>query len=197
MQEYIQQNWLEDLGILTTLICVWLNTRQNIWGWFWAIVSSGIYGVIYWQFKLYSDMELQVVFIILSIYGWYQWLFGGKEKTELPVTKMPSKFWLACTIIFVAFSVASGYMHGRYSDASLPYIDSSLTAISLIAQWMMARKYVENWILWISADFFYTGMYCYKGLYGTGVLYLLLSALAIKGYLDWKKSESINHGLSA
>jgi nicotinamide mononucleotide transporter len=68
-------------------------------------------------------------------------------------------------------------------------MDSSLTAISLIAQWMMARKYVENWLLWISADFFYTGMYFYKGLYGTSILYFLLLLLAIKGYQDWKKSQ--------
>jgi nicotinamide mononucleotide transporter len=189
MQQYIEQNWLEGLGILTTLICVWLNTRQNIWGWFWAVVSSGVYGVIYWQFKLYSDMELQAVFIILSVYGWYQWLFGGKEKTELPVSKMPYFQWIACIVVFIAFTLVSGFMHGNYSDASLPYMDSSLTAISLIAQWMMARKYVENWLLWITADFFYTGMYFYKGLYGTSILYFLLLLLAIKGYQDWKRSQ--------
>ncbi|MCY7351230.1 MAG: nicotinamide riboside transporter PnuC [Cytophagaceae bacterium] len=186
--EYIRQNPLELAGIITTLWCVWLNTRQNIWGWFWAIVSSGIYGVIYYQARLYSDMELQGVFIALSVYGWYQWLFGGKQKTVLPVSRMPLPFWLWCGVIFLAFTGLSGYLHGRYTNASFPYFDSGLTAISLVAQWQMARKYLENWILWIVADAFYVILYFTKNLQGTALLYALLLGLAAKGYWDWKRS---------
>ncbi len=189
--EYFRQNWLEAAGIVTTLICVWLNTRQNIWGWFWAIVSSGIYGVIYYQARLYSDMELQGVFIALSAYGWYLWLFGGVQRTELPVTRMPAKFWLPCGVVFLLFAAISGYLHGRYTDASLPYVDSALTATSLIAQWQMARKYLENWLLWIAADVCYVGMYFVKDLQGTALLYALLLGLAAKGYWDWKKSVTV------
>lgn len=188
IEAYFQQNWLEAAGIVTTLICVWLNTRQNIWGWFWAIVSSAIYGVIYFRARLYSDMELQGVFIALSVYGWYQWLFGGAQRTELPVTQMPAKFWLPCGIVFLLFATVSGYLHGRYTDASLPYVDSALTATSLIAQWQMARKYLENWVLWIAADVCYVGMYFVKDLQGTALLYALLLGLAAKGYWDWRKS---------
>ncbi len=189
IQYYLQNNWLELLGFFATIICVWLNTLENIWGWFWAIVSSGIYVVICWQSKLYSDMQLQIVFIVLSIYGWYEWLFGGKAKTELPVSKMPTALWLPCIIIFVLFTLASGYFHDHYTDANLPYIDSSLTGISLIAQWMMARKYLENWILWIMADVFYPILFWYRDLNVTSILYILLLLLAIKGYQDWKKSQ--------
>lgn len=188
MIDYLFTNWLENLGVVTTLICVWLNTQQNIWGWFWAIISSTIYGVIYWKFQLYSDMELQIVFILLSIYGWYQWLFGGNQKTELPVSRMPQKLISVCLLVWLAFTGLSGYLHGKYTDASLPYIDSSLTAISLIAQWMMAKKYIDNWILWIVANVGYVGMYFFKGLHGTSLLYVLLLVLAIKGYTDWRKS---------
>ena len=184
---YLQTNWLETLGIITTLICVWLNTRQNVWGWFWAIISGAIYGYIYWQFTLYSDMELQVVFIIISVYGWYQWLNGGEHKDDLPVSRLPRQFILICVIIFLLFTAASGYFHHKYTNAGLPYIDSSLTAMSLIAQWMMARKYIENWILWIVANMGYVAMYFYKELYGTSILYVLLLGLAITGYIEWKK----------
>jgi nicotinamide mononucleotide transporter len=185
---YVRQNPLEVAGIVATLICVWLNTRQNIWGWFWAIVSSALYGVIYYQARLYSDMELQGVFIVLSLYGWYQWRFGGTQRGELPVSTMPARFWVPCLLIFLAFTAVSGYLHGQYTDASLPYLDSALTAVSLVAQWQMARKYLENWILWIAADVCYVGLYLYKGLTGTAVLYALLLALALKGYLDWRRS---------
>ncbi len=188
MIEYLQQNWLENLGILTSLICIWLNTQQNVWGWFWAIVSSAIYSIIFYQALLFSDMGLQGVFILLSIYGWFSWRFGSKEKTVLLVSKTPLKISIVCLIFFMIFTLISGYLFSLYTKASLPYLDSSLTAISLIATWMTARKYLENWVLWIFADVVYVGMYLYKGLNGTAVLYVLLIVLAVKGYRDWKIS---------
>ena len=189
MIEYLQQNWLENLGIFTSLICIYLNTRQNVWGWFWAIVSSAIYGVIFYQAHLFSDMGLQGVFIMLSIYGWFSWKFGSIEKTVLSVSKIPLKISIICLIFLVIFTLTSGYLFSQYTKASLPYLDSSLTATSLIATWMTARKYLENWFLWIFADIVYVGMYFYKGLNGTAVLYVLLIILAVKGYRDWKFSE--------
>jgi nicotinamide mononucleotide transporter len=188
MIEYLQQNWLENLGILTSLICIYLNTQQNVWGWFWAIVSSAIYSVIFYQARLFSDTGLQGVFILLSIYGWYAWLFGSKEKTVLTVSRISTKLSVICLGFFLVFTLISGYLFSQYTKASLPYLDSSLTAISLIATWMTARKYLENWLLWIFANIAYVGMYLYKGLNGTAVLYLLLIGLAVKGYKDWKFS---------
>jgi nicotinamide mononucleotide transporter len=188
MIEYLQQNWLENLGILTSLICIWLNTQQNVWGWFWAIVSSAIYSVIFYQSRLFSDMGLQGVFIILSIYGWFSWRFGSSEKPVLLVTNIPLKMIILCGVFFLIFTFVSGYLFSQYTKASLPYLDSSLTAASLIATWMTARKYLENWLLWILADVIYVGMYFYKGLNGTAVLYILLIVLAVKGYRDWRLS---------
>lgn len=188
MIEYLQQNWLEVSGVVTSLFCVWLNTLQNVWGWFWAIVSSGIYTVIFWQSNLKSDAELQVVFILLSLYGIYEWKFSKGKKTVLPVSKIPFQLAIICLIFLGLFMVVSGYLHNQYLGASLPYLDAGLTAISLIATWMTARKYLENWILWIGANIFYVGMYIYKGLNGTSILYVLLIILAVKGYADWRKS---------
>jgi nicotinamide mononucleotide transporter len=185
---YIQQNWLEVLGIITSLICVWLNTLQNVWGWFWAIISSGIYAVIFWQFGLKSDAELQGVFILLSLYGIYEWKFSKGEKTVLSVSKIPLNLIVICLIFLGIFTGISGYLHKEYLQASLPYLDSFLTGISLIATWMTARKYLENWLLWIIANVGYVGMYIYKGLYGTSILYVFLIALAVKGFMGWKRS---------
>jgi nicotinamide mononucleotide transporter len=188
MIDYLQKNWIEISGIVTSLICVWLNTQQSIWGWFWAIVSSGIYAITFFQSKLYSDMELQGVFILLALYGWYQWQFGKTQTQSLTVTNISRKLVGFCLIFFLLFSSISGYLHRQNTDASLPYLDSSLTAISLIATWMTARKYVESWLLWIGANIFYVGMYLSKGLIATSFLYILLIILAIKGYMDWRKS---------
>jgi len=185
---YLQQNWLEVLGIFTSLVCVWLNIRQNIWGWFWAIISSGIYAVIFWKSNLKSDAELQVIFILLSLYGVYEWTFSERGKAKLSVSKIPFQLTLICVFFLGMFTVISGYLHSHYSEASLPYLDSALTGISLIATWMTARKYLENWLLWIGANIWYVGIYVYKGLNGTSILYMLLIVLAVKGYKDWKKS---------
>jgi nicotinamide mononucleotide transporter len=186
MLNYLQQNWLENLGILTSLICIYLNTQQNVWGWFWAIVSSAIYGIIFYEARLFSDMGLQGVFIFLSIYGWFSWRFGNRDEKVLSVSKIPLKISIICFTFFLTFTLVSGYFLGKYTQASLPYLDSSLTSISLIATWMTARKYLENWLLWILANIAYVGMYLYKGLNGTVVLYILLIVLAMKGYRDWQ-----------
>ena len=188
MIEYLQQNWLEVLGIISSLICVWLNTRQNIWGWFWAIISSGIYAVIFWQSNLKSDAELQIIFILLSFYGIYKWKFSKHTEVVLPVSKIPFQFALICLIFLALFTTISGYLHSQYLGASLPYLDAGLTAISLIATWMTTRKYLENWLLWIFANIIYVGIYLYKGLNGTSILYVFLIVLAVKGFVNWKKS---------
>lgn len=188
--DYLQKNWLENFGIITSLICIWLNTQQNVWGWFWAIVSSGIYSVIFYQARLFSDVGLQGVFILLSIYGWYSWLFGNEQKTILLVHKIHAKLSIICIGFFIIFTLISGYLFSQYSEANLPYLDASLTSISLIATWMTARKYLENWMLWIFADVAYAGMYLYKGLNGTAILYVFLIILAVKGYRNWLKSIS-------
>lgn len=192
MLEYLKINYLENIGIISTLICVWLNTRQNIWGWPWAIFSSLVYGIVYFQAKLYSDMELQIVFILISIYGWWKWLYGADQKNNLTVTKTPQKYYIILVSIFVLFAWLSGYLHERFTDASLPYFDSTLTSICLIAQWLMARKYIENWLLWMIANLGYIALYFSKDLFGTSVLYFLLFLLAVKGYLDWKKTAVRN-----
>ena len=188
MYNYLQQNWLETLGIITSLICIWLNTQQSIWGWFWAIISSGIYSIIFFRTHLFADMGLQFFFILLSIYGWFSWKFGNENQTVLLVSKISTKLSFICSAFFLIFSLVSGYLLSKNSSASLPYLDSSLTAISLIATWMTARKYLENWLLWIFVNIAYVGMYLFKGLNGTAILYLFLIVLAMKGYKDWSIS---------
>jgi nicotinamide mononucleotide transporter len=184
---YLLENLLENLGIASTLICVWLNTKQNIWGWPWAIIASIIYGLVYFEAKLYSDMELQIVFIIISAYGWWKWSTGTGPEKQLLVTNTPKKTYLFIIPIIILFALLSGYLHQKYTNASLPYFDSTLTAMSLVAQWLMARKFIENWILWVIVNIGYIYLYFTKELNGTAVLYLLLLALAIKGFYNWNR----------
>lgn len=185
---YFTQNYIELLGFITTIVCVVLNILQKPWAWFWAIVSSFIYGIVFYQYGLYSDMELQGVFVIISIYGWYNWKFGIEKKITAIVNVKNNQipYFIA---ILILFSLISGFFHAKIKGASLPYLDSFLTGISLIGQYFLAKKYIQNWWLWIIANVGYVLLYSYKELYITAFLYIILLVLAVKGLQTWKKQQ--------
>ncbi|MDQ6827290.1 MAG: nicotinamide riboside transporter PnuC [Gemmatimonadota bacterium] len=181
-------NLIEIFAVATGLIAVFLATRQNVWNWPIGLVNVALYAVVFWQSRLYADMGLQVVYFALSIYGWYEWLYGGSNKTELPVTRSSPRLLLELAAIAIAFAVILGTVLHRYTDAALPYMDSSLSSASLAAQYLLTRKKLENWIVWLVADFCYVGMFIFKSLYLTAGLYALFVALAVMGYVQWKRT---------
>jgi nicotinamide mononucleotide transporter len=178
---------LEILGFLTGAVCVYLNTRQNVLGWFFGIINAILYFSVFYQAKLYADMGLQGYYFVTSIYGWWMWRFGGKTHDGVKVSGTPPQLYLVFTLIFLVTTVTWGFLLARYTDASLSYMDSALTVASLIAQWMMTRKFLENWLIWIIADAVYAGMYFYKGLHLTAILYAIFLILAVMGYFQWRK----------
>ncbi len=179
---------LEILGFVTGAICVYLNTQQNVWGWFFGIINAVLYAFVFLEARLYADTSLQGYYFLTSIYGWWAWQYGGKNHQSLPVSRTPLKMYGIFLGLFVAATLLWGFLLNRYTDASLSYVDSALTAASLLGQWMMARKYLENWLLWIVADTCYVGMYIYKDLHLTALLYAVFLGLAAMGYFQWKKS---------
>lgn len=181
-------NAVEITAVILGLISVYLVTRQNVWCYPLGIISVFIYIFIFFEVKLYADMGLQVFFIVLQAYGWYEWLYGGKDHTALLVTWASRRIY-SITALFVAGATALlGYSLHQMTDASLPYVDSFLAVVSMAAQWMMAKKYVENWILWMIVNIGSIGMYGVKGLYVTMILYAVFFGLAILGYAEWKRS---------
>lgn len=173
-------------------VSVYLSARENIWSWPTAIVNVGLYIIVFFSSGLYSDMGLQVVYLVLSIYGWYQWLYGGTGRTQLRVSRASSREWVISIAVAVVFWVALARLTSRIPGVALPYLDSGLTTISLVAQWMMTRKIIENWILWIVADIVYVPMYVYKGLNVTAALYGLFLVLAVIGLRAWWRSYREN-----
>ena len=143
---------------------------------------------IFFESGLYSDMGLQVVYLVLSIYGWYQWLHGGAQRTQLSVSSATRRTWLISGVVGIAAWLLIGRLTSMLPGVSLPYLDSALTSLSLIAQWMMTRKILENWILWIIADVVYVPMYLYKDLVPTAALYTVFLVLAIMGFVQWRRS---------
>ena len=176
---------------------VWLSVRQNVLSWPTAIVNVVLYTIVFYEAKLYADMGLQVVYAILSVYGWYQWLYGGEGHTTLHVSRTTRSLAIRLALIAATSAVLLGSLLHRSTDAALPFMDSALTSASLVAQWMMTRKLLENWAVWIAVDVLYVGMFIYKGLYVTAVLYAVFLGLAVKGWIDWRNSIRAESVLAA
>ncbi|MBC8394693.1 MAG: nicotinamide mononucleotide transporter [Deltaproteobacteria bacterium] len=179
---------IETIGVAFGLVCVVLTVRQNIWCWPTGLVNVTLFMIMFYKARLYADMGLQAVYIVLSIYGWYQWLHGGPEKGELPVSQIGLKLFVNLMLIGISGTLLMGWALANYTNADLPYWDSTTTVMSLIAQWMLAKKILENWLVWISADVLFIGIYFYKELYLTGLLYVIFLILATSGFILWKKS---------
>jgi nicotinamide mononucleotide transporter len=178
---------IEVIGVISGIAGVWLAARQNIWTWPVSIVSVTAYVFVFYDARLYADMGLNAFYIITSVYGWYEWLYGGKGHTERKVTKVGQQELWMLIVLAVVFTGGLGYFLDNYTDADLSYTDSGTTAVSLMAYWMMAKKRLENWLVWLAVDVVYVGVYMYKELYLTAFLYFVFLILATIGYLDWKR----------
>ncbi|MFL5385581.1 MAG: nicotinamide riboside transporter PnuC [Longimicrobiaceae bacterium] len=189
---------VEWVAVAFGIVSVYLSVRENIWSWPTAIVNVSLYVYIFLGAKLYADMGLQVFYICISFYGWWNWLYGGENRTELHVTQLPRRWAVALPFVFVAGAAALGAFLSRYTDAALPYADASLAVASLIAQYLMTKKVLENWAIWVAADVGYIAMYIYKGLYPTTFLYAVFLVLAAMGYVQWRRTleRQVSHGVN-
>lgn len=187
-------NWLEPVAVATGIVAVYLQIKENIWNWPIALVNVSLYFVVFREQKLYADMGLQAIYFVLSLYGWYEWLYGGKNKTELKVSRGNPRMAVTLISIGVVGVAVLGTIFVRYTDAALPYVDSATATTSLLAQWMITRKILENWLVWIAVDVVYIGMFIFKHLYLTAGLYAVFFVLAVMGYLEWRRAFRANLG---
>lgn len=189
----LSDHWIEIVGAVTGMIYLYFSIRQNIWLWPWGIVTSLFYVYVFFQSKFYADMSLQFYYFGMSIYGWYFWKRGSNARAGkvLPVLRASVKDWLVFLLATAVLTVAAGYGLENYTDSPLPYWDAFTTAGSVVATWMLARKYLENWLFWIVVDAVSLGTYIYKELYPTVVLFFIYTVLAFIGYRQWKNTKAI------
>ena len=181
-------NWIEILAVIFGVVAVYFNTREIIWGWPTGIVGVVLSGLLFYEVRLYSDLILHILYVILGFYGWYKWLYGGKNQSALPVTTLSANRLLLLAALGGVGTLIIGYLFDHYTDADLAYWDAFTTSFSLVGQYMLAKKNIENWILWIVVDAVASGIYIYKELYLLSLLYFLYLGLASYGYYRWQKS---------
>ena len=179
---------IEIVAAVLGAIGVWLSVRQNILSWPIGIAGVALYVIVFFRARLYAEMGLQVVYIVISFYGWYEWLYGGRGRTPLTVTRAKPRHYVILPILGVGGAWLLGTLLDRHTDASLAYLDSALASTSLVAQWMMTHKLLECWIVWVVVDVAYIGMFIATELYPTAVLYAVFTALAAWGYVQWKRT---------
>lgn len=185
---------IEIIAVVFSLVCTWLAVKKHILNWPMGIIAVVAYMILFYREKLYADMMLQVIFMAQGFYGWYNWIYK-KENEELNVESLSLIEKISYFFLITTFSIIWCYFLINYTNASSPVVDSFVSTISLLANWLMARKKIENWILWILADAIYIGLFWYKELYLSSFIYLVFLFLAFKGYIDWNKKRNIKKAL--
>ena len=188
--EWIAGNYVELLGAILGLIYIWFSVRQKILTWPVGLLSSVFYIVIFFQARLYAGMGLQVYYAAMSIYGWYYWAKGRNIDTgeKINVSFTRPFLWMMITAAFVVIFILIVLVLKNYTDSDVPFIDAFTTTAGIIATWMMARKLIENWIIWVFTDLISVFLYIEKQLWVTALLYLVFTTMAILGFVEWRKN---------
>lgn len=181
---------LELVAALLGLLAVWLIVGQRMLAWPFGIASGGLYVGIFARSRLYASALLSVFYVALQAYGWYAWWRGTGDGRPLAVSRTSPRQLTALAIVGAATTIASATILGRVTDQVMPYADSFTMAYSLVAQWMVARKQLENWAVWIVVDVVATVVYVSQGLTFTAVLYAAYLGLAVAGWRQWRASAA-------
>jgi nicotinamide mononucleotide transporter len=185
-------SWTEVLGFALALVMVVCSIRELHWSWPLAIVSSILYFFVFKDSLLYAEANLQIVFAVLALWGWWQWLRRGEGDTPaLHIQQLSRRGWWLCALALALLwpALAWGLMH--YTDSDVPWWDALPTALSLIGQALLGRKLIENWLVWLVVNVISVGLFAYKGLWLTCLLYAIFIAMSVAGWREWQKRLTV------
>lgn len=177
---------IENFGLIFSLLFIILNAKGRIAGWLFGILGSGLYIYVFYNAELYSAMGLQVYYVVMGVYGWISWKSSEKEMVDFYARSMSKRLMSALMLSGAVLSVGLGFIMKTYLDSSLPFQDAFTTVYAFIATWMMAKRYYQNWTIWIIVDASATVIYIYKELYPTALLFGIYTIMAFYGYYNWK-----------
>ena len=207
-------NYLEIAGVLIGLLYLYLEYRASSWLWIAGVIMPAIYIFVYYDAGLYADMGISIYYILASVYGLIIWIKErdrsslanprsdnqervgdtqnlqseeNKNRDAEGIKSLPGRYYLPIVVSIIILTAVIGFILERLTDSTVPWADGFTTAVSILAMWMLAKKYTQQWILWIIADLACSILYVYKELWFTGGLYLLYSIIAYFGYKRWQK----------
>jgi nicotinamide mononucleotide transporter len=189
---------LQVVGVVLGLLYLWLEYKANIWLWVVGLIMPLVHGVLYFRSGLYADFSMQLYYILAGVYGLMVWYRGAEskknneDKRELKITRTPLAVWVAIVGMYAVLHSAIYLFLINFTDSTVPFWDSFTTALCIVAYWMLSRKYVEQWLVWLAVDVVTVGLYIYKDIPLTAGLYALYSAMAVAGYLRWRKMMKEN-----
>ena len=187
--EIISENWLEIFGVVGSLLYIYLEIKQKSSLWVVGFFSSAVYVVVFYRTGLYAFSALYSYYMVASVYGIYCWRFAQKSDIqERPVIRLKKSLGVILSLISLVLFAGIGYVLDNYIDSSAtpPYFEALPTALSIVATWMLARKILEHWIVWIFVNFFSSALYFWCQLYPTSVLFIIYGILSITGWLKWR-----------
>lgn len=192
--DWLIANWVETTAAILGLVGIGLQIKQNHWYWLTSILMVLMYIYVFFTTKFYADMAFQFYYLAVSIYGWYYWIKskGNQKDEKLVVNKLNrNKIIISIAITIILFVVIYLILK-HFTDSPVPIGDAFTTALSITATLLLAKKYIENWIYWIIVDAVSAGLYFYKGLYPTLILFTVLTILAVIGYAHWRKALKVD-----
>lgn len=188
--ETLDQYYIEWFGVVSGLLYVWLEIRQHRAMWSVGLLTSALYVVVFFGAKLYADMTLNLYYVAVSIYGLSLWRVRKSGSAEVPrraitYKRTPARLWVRLAAITFSLYLLQWYLLQRFTDSPVPSADAMVTAMSITATWMLAKKYLEQWWLWIFINLFSIGLFLNRGLLPTAFLFLVYALMAIVGYRHW------------
>ena len=190
MAVILEMDWIEATGQISGLACVWLVIRQNIWTFPVGLVYAFVSVAVFLDQRLYADVLLSGYYVLMNAYGWYYWRYGGSRSAsdELAPSFTPGRTLAWLGVVVAAGIALMGSFFDTQTQADLPYWDSATTVMSFAAMWMTARKYLENWVLWLVVDVIATVMYAVKGIELYALLYAIYLGMAVMGWRAWRRT---------
>lgn len=186
-------NWeliLQIVGVVLGLLYLWLEYRADIRLWIVGLIMPLVHGTLYFSKGLYADASMQVYYVLAGLYGLAVWQSArrkatAEKKADTPIVHTPLRHVAPLLGVYAAAHIGIYFFLTTCTNSTVPFLDSFTTALSIVAMWMLSRKYVEQWLIWLVVDLVTVGLYFYKGIPLTAGLYIIYSALAAAGYVRW------------
>jgi len=178
---------LQIVGTILGLVYLWLEYKANIWVWIIGAIMPLVHGILYLESGIYADAAMQLYYVAAGIYGLAVWKRKPQKRNDGVIKHTPRGWIVSLVVVYALLHVALYFLLTEFTDSRVPLFDSMSTALSIVAMWMLSRKLVEQWLVWLVVDMISVGLYMYKGIPITALLNTVYCVLAVIGYLRWRK----------